>query len=152
MAVLGSHPHVLQGWERIDTADGRSTLVAYSLGNFVSNQQVYPRAVTVMLFLGLGRDASGRLAVEAVRYLPAVVDRTGADGRDAVVRPAQSDSDNPFSRQAWCLTSDLFGLAWQHPWTESEVLSGAAGPVLLADGEAPGLDGCHSWWFIANRG
>ena len=38
LVVLGSHPHVLQRIELLPTPDGRVALVAYSLGNFVSNQ------------------------------------------------------------------------------------------------------------------
>jgi hypothetical protein len=37
-AILGSHSHVLQPLEFYFTSDGRRTLIAYSLGNFVSNQ------------------------------------------------------------------------------------------------------------------
>lgn len=36
--ILGTHPHVLQPLERYRASDGRPCLVAYSLGNFVSNQ------------------------------------------------------------------------------------------------------------------
>ncbi|HWV39503.1 MAG TPA: CapA family protein [Vulgatibacter sp.] len=36
--ILGHHPHVLQPVEIVQAADGRVGLVAYSLGNFVSNQ------------------------------------------------------------------------------------------------------------------
>jgi len=36
--ILGHHPHVLQPVEVYETRDGRITFVAYSLGNFVSNQ------------------------------------------------------------------------------------------------------------------
>jgi len=36
--ILGHHPHVLQGVEVYQAADGRITLAAYSLGNFISNQ------------------------------------------------------------------------------------------------------------------
>src|SRR5512142_2481736 len=36
--VLGHHPHVLQPIELYSRADGRTALIAYSLGNFVSNQ------------------------------------------------------------------------------------------------------------------
>ncbi len=36
--ILGTHPHVLQPLERYRAADGRPCLIAYSLGNFVSNQ------------------------------------------------------------------------------------------------------------------
>jgi poly-gamma-glutamate synthesis protein (capsule biosynthesis protein) len=38
MLVLGHHPHVLQPIEIVQRRDGTSGLVAYSLGNFVSNQ------------------------------------------------------------------------------------------------------------------
>jgi poly-gamma-glutamate synthesis protein (capsule biosynthesis protein) len=36
--ILGHHPHVLQPVELYPAADGRLGLIAYSLGNFVSNQ------------------------------------------------------------------------------------------------------------------
>ncbi|CAH2715984.1 hypothetical protein BACCIP111895_03168 [Neobacillus rhizosphaerae] len=36
--IFGSHPHVLQPMEWINTTDGRKTFVVYSLGNFISAQ------------------------------------------------------------------------------------------------------------------
>ena len=36
--ILGHHPHVLQPLEEYTTKDGRKTFVAFSMGNFVSNQ------------------------------------------------------------------------------------------------------------------
>jgi poly-gamma-glutamate capsule biosynthesis protein CapA/YwtB (metallophosphatase superfamily) len=36
--IFGSHPHVLQPMEWIETADGRKSFVIYSLGNFISGQ------------------------------------------------------------------------------------------------------------------
>lgn len=36
--VVGHHPHVLQPVETYRTADGRNTIIFYSLGNFLSNQ------------------------------------------------------------------------------------------------------------------
>ncbi|HEX8910145.1 MAG TPA: CapA family protein, partial [Anaeromyxobacteraceae bacterium] len=38
LVVLGHHPHVLQPIELYRRGDGRTALIAYSLGNFVSNQ------------------------------------------------------------------------------------------------------------------
>ena len=38
LLVLGHHPHVLQPLELYPLADGRTALIAYSLGNFISNQ------------------------------------------------------------------------------------------------------------------
>ncbi len=37
--IFGSHPHVLQTVEMLAPEPGRQTLVAYSLGNFLSNQR-----------------------------------------------------------------------------------------------------------------
>ena len=36
--IVGHHPHVLQAVETYTTADGRNTVIFYSLGNFLSNQ------------------------------------------------------------------------------------------------------------------
>jgi poly-gamma-glutamate synthesis protein (capsule biosynthesis protein) len=36
--IVGHHPHVLQPVETYHTADGRDTVIFYSLGNFLSNQ------------------------------------------------------------------------------------------------------------------
>jgi hypothetical protein len=38
LVILGSHPHVLQRVDLLPAPDGRVALVAYSLGNFLSNQ------------------------------------------------------------------------------------------------------------------
>lgn len=37
--ILGSNPHVIQPINEIEREDGHKTLVAYSLGNFISNQR-----------------------------------------------------------------------------------------------------------------
>lgn len=37
--IFGSHPHVLQPMEWIQTEDGRKSFVIYSLGNFISGQR-----------------------------------------------------------------------------------------------------------------
>ena len=36
--IFGSHPHVLQPMEWLQSKDGRNALVVYSLGNFISGQ------------------------------------------------------------------------------------------------------------------
>jgi poly-gamma-glutamate capsule biosynthesis protein CapA/YwtB (metallophosphatase superfamily) len=38
--IFGSHPHVLQPMDWIETEDGRKTFVIYSLGNFISGQSL----------------------------------------------------------------------------------------------------------------
>ena len=74
-AILGSHPHVLQPWEKYVTSDGRETFVIYSLGNFVSGQTHLPRRSTLLLYLGMTKFADGSVGVNGVRYVPLHVSR-----------------------------------------------------------------------------
>lgn len=46
--VIGTHPHVIEPVEWVRGADGNFTLVYYSLGNFVSNQDRIPRMLGAM--------------------------------------------------------------------------------------------------------
>lgn len=48
--IIGTHPHVLQSVEWVSAADGRQTLVMYSLGNFLSAQEK-----TIQLIGGIGQ-------------------------------------------------------------------------------------------------
>ncbi|HEY0840025.1 MAG TPA: CapA family protein [Vulgatibacter sp.] len=64
--ILGHHPHVLQPVEIVEAADGRIGLVAYSLGNFISNQsRTYAHGVQP-LAMGNTRDGV-LLRFQAVR-------------------------------------------------------------------------------------
>jgi poly-gamma-glutamate synthesis protein (capsule biosynthesis protein) len=74
--ILGHHPHVLQPTELLE-ADGRRALVAYSLGNFISNQDRMYRADLFPVAGGDNRDGAAlKLRFER---------RPGADGRDRVM-------------------------------------------------------------------
>lgn len=75
-AIIGSHPHVLQPWEKYVTKDGRETLVAYSLGNFVAGQAGLARKTGLVVYLGLARSA-GRVKVFGASYTPTY--REGAE-------------------------------------------------------------------------
>ena len=80
-AVLGSHPHVLQPWEVHTTSTGRQGLIVYSLGNFVSGMGSLRRKTpgtvakraTIILYMGLTRDARGEVFVNGARYMPAIM-------------------------------------------------------------------------------
>jgi poly-gamma-glutamate synthesis protein (capsule biosynthesis protein) len=78
IAVLGSHPHVLQPWEKYTALDKHEGLIIYSLGNFVSGQfhKVYTRA-TLMLTVDLIRDRHGKTAISQVHYLPLEMTSSG---------------------------------------------------------------------------
>jgi len=99
-AVIGTHPHVMQPIEKYVTKDGRETLIAYSLGNFVSNQIGLPRLSTAILLLNLGTDGNGKLQMASVGWVPLrmqvrggfrveAIDRLKGDGRENRVHLAR---------------------------------------------------------------
>jgi hypothetical protein len=148
-AILGSHPHVLQPWERYTTPDGRQTFIVYSLGNFVSGQSQLARRSTMLLYLGLSRGADGQVRVSGARYVPLHMTSRG-DGTitlEAVDR-ASAHGDSR------ALTLDMFGLwnlhaaqppvataphcdpAWQAPHPHDGWIGGAcADPTALGCGQ-----------------
>ena len=96
VAVIGNHPHVIQGWERHVAADGREGFIAYSLGNFVSGQHELPRRTSLILVLGLAETADGTLALTGARHVPlAMTNHAGprqpAYGADAAERVGAVD-------------------------------------------------------------
>jgi poly-gamma-glutamate synthesis protein (capsule biosynthesis protein) len=120
-AIVGSHPHVLQPWEKLGTQDGREVLVAYSLGNFVSHQPELPKRSTIVLVFGLGRARAGEKAfVTGAGYVPVhvretdaeyfaeAIDRVGgpADSRELIVNMFGADNvvapDGPFEVAPQC--------------------------------------------------
>lgn len=76
-AVVGSHPHVVQQIEDYTTEDGRKTIIAYSLGNFVSNQHWLWTKASMLLYLKFQEiENSNQLAIEDVGYIPLWMNRT----------------------------------------------------------------------------
>lgn len=74
-AVIGSHPHVLQKIERVEVTreDGSNYngLVAYSLGNFVSNQQFQYQDTGMILTVTFSRDpVNSAISIKSVTYEP----------------------------------------------------------------------------------
>ena len=87
--ILGNHPHITDGVEEYVTNDGRRTMIAYSLGNFVSHmgygkyyqrkEKFYPRLRTSpFLLIKLARTREGNTVLHSIRYVPLFVKRTRA--------------------------------------------------------------------------
>ncbi len=98
LIVLGHHPHVLQPVELLPAADGRTALVAYSLGNFVSNQS--------------------RHYVHGVSPSKVAATRDGILLRATIVR---RDYGHGLSRV------ELGRVAWWPLWTENDTAEAARG-------------------------
>lgn len=77
--IIGSHPHVLQPIEYITNSDGSQTLVAYSLGNFVSEATKEESILGGMLYFEIVRNnESGTISIENVS-LKGIVTHYGID-------------------------------------------------------------------------
>lgn len=82
--ILGAQSHTLQPVDVIDI-NGRTTLVMYSLANFIADQtpfqDSYYSNTSVIFYVGLLRQADGRVRVSGYRYLPTLMVENG-------IRPA----------------------------------------------------------------
>jgi poly-gamma-glutamate synthesis protein (capsule biosynthesis protein) len=92
-AVIGSHPHVLEPWEKYTAADGREGLIVYSSGNFVSGQMRTEQRAGLISLLELTRVAGGKARLTAAGYVPTfvefgapwrVVENTGSESAAAL--------------------------------------------------------------------
>lgn len=71
--IIGTHPHVLQPIELSDRPDGKKTLVAYSLGNFLSRQQYTKNMVSGLLSFNIKVSAeNNEIYVESPIFTPTV--------------------------------------------------------------------------------
>lgn len=87
LAVIGAHPHVLQPMEKIITKDGRSTVIAYSLGNFLGFHPHIDQKTTMMLFLNLVKNRAGFTKIRSVQYMPALIRNRTGDLNDVQLLP-----------------------------------------------------------------
>lgn len=74
-AVIGSHPHVLQPWEKYTAKNGREALIIYSLGNFVAGQAGLDKKTGTVAYVGLSKKGSEKARIFGAGYTPTY--RTG---------------------------------------------------------------------------
>jgi poly-gamma-glutamate synthesis protein (capsule biosynthesis protein) len=115
--VVGAHPHVAQGMETL-THEGRASLVAYSLGNALFDQESRPE-LRQGLILEATVDRSG---VRSARLVPLQILTTGAGY-------TMNLCDNPTCVIAMdrALQSSPADLKWQALWSAGQ----ASGPTLV---------------------
>lgn len=83
--ILGSNPHVVQPVEEIEGNNGHKTLVAYSLGNFISNQRIETMgdrrtADGMILNLTLSKNRKG-IEISEWGYIPTWVYKISKDNK-----------------------------------------------------------------------
>lgn len=78
--IIGSHPHVVQPFGKVQTSRGKTVPVMYSLGNFISNQQERHRDGGISLDLLLTKTDSAT-TLDTVSYEPLWVKRVEKGSR-----------------------------------------------------------------------
>ncbi|HTL81331.1 MAG TPA: CapA family protein [Bacteroidia bacterium] len=92
--VIGAHPHVLEPLTYFKTASNArldTGIVAWSLGNFLSNQYWRYTDAGVILTLSLKKNfTTGKISLEQTQYFPTMVNRSNDNSiQQHVVIPAQ---------------------------------------------------------------
>lgn len=110
--IIGHHPHVLQPIEWIDNTDGSRTLVAYSLGNFISQQATPARVIAGMLHYSLTVDAeNSKVTVDDVLFETTVTHYVSGS-HDVQIYPLSQYSDALAKKQASRLKQPDFSVAY----------------------------------------
>jgi poly-gamma-glutamate synthesis protein (capsule biosynthesis protein) len=118
--IIASHPHVIQPIEFYKTngATLDSGIVAYSLGNFISNQRKRFTDAGVILYLILEKNLNTKkIELKSVEYLPTWVFKGKTEfGNEFLILPLQknfdsfnflSDSDKAKMKQAFNDTEEI---------------------------------------------
>ncbi|MGP4039916.1 CapA family protein [Gracilibacillus sp. D59] len=92
--VIGHHPHVLQPIDWLEGKDGNQTLVAYSLGNFLSGQYELYKRIGGILQFSIKKDGAN-VKVHSPSFLPTFVqfDMINDTMTDVQVLPLKDVSD-----------------------------------------------------------
>lgn len=98
MAIVGHHPHVLQPMQTVQRADGSEAVVAFSLGNLVSNQDMAdahsPKRDGMLLRLVLERQGpTAPVRVTRVEPLPVWTENALERGQRRNVQPTVIDDE-----------------------------------------------------------
>lgn len=110
--IIGHHPHVIQPVEFIEKADGTRTLVAYSLGNFISQQNTSARVVGGMLRYTVTKDFNtGKLTVSDVKFEPIVTHYVNGS-HDVQIFKLSQYNDNLAKRQSGRLKDSKFSVSY----------------------------------------
>ncbi len=99
--IIGGHPHVLQPVNFYQTNNAKldSGFVAYSMGNFFSNQQDRYKYSGMILTLTIKKDFSkNKIEISEVKYLPTWVFKGSTiNGKEYVIMPSTNISDTTIS-------------------------------------------------------
>ena len=83
--IIGAHPHVIQKMEKINykTPEGKTKeiLIAYSLGNLISNQTWRYSDGGIFADFTLKKDQEGKISISNAEYKPVYVLKNSSEGK-----------------------------------------------------------------------
>lgn len=119
--IIGTHPHVIQPVEFINNTDGSKTLVAYSLGNFISAQNTGARMLGGMLNFDLVKNnTTGETTVENVVF-EGTVTHFGYGFSNIRVYPLDEYTQDLASKHGVLSKTSSFSLDYLHGLVEEVV-------------------------------
>ena len=99
--IIGGHPHVIQRFECFQTNNTKldSGFVAYSLGNFISNQRWRYSDAGVILNIQISKNLfTDSVNINDVDYIPTWVFKGNTEnGKEYIILPAQFSNDTTYS-------------------------------------------------------
>lgn len=75
VAVIGTHPHVVQPWEKYTTKSGREGFIVYSTGNFIAGQSPIEKRTSLLVSVSLTAKPGEKLEIRGVEYVPLLIHR-----------------------------------------------------------------------------
>lgn len=119
--IIGHHPHVLQPVEWIETDGGARTLVAYSLGNFISQQNTAARVIGGMLHYDITKDfETDKVTVGNVRF-ETIVTHYVNGSHDVQIYPLSQYSDALAQKQAARIKQADFSVTYIEEFVEKVI-------------------------------
>lgn len=97
--IIGHHPHVIQGMQVLNRPDGKTTLCAYSLGNFVASQHKKDTLLGGLLGVTVSRDENGEVTTQNAGILP-VMTHFENGGKKYRIIPLQDYSAQQIAKHA----------------------------------------------------
>lgn len=110
--IIGHHPHVIEPVEWIDNKDGTRTLVAFSLGNFISQQATPARVIGGMLHYSVTKDFNtNSVTVTDVTFEP-IITQYVRGKYDVQIIPLSQYTDALAKQQASRLEETSFSVSY----------------------------------------
>ena len=98
--IIGGHPHVIQPFDYFKTEKSKldSGFIAYSLGNFISNQRWRYSDAGVILNIEISKNnLTDSVYINNVSYLPTWVFRGNTEkGKEYIILPSQCANDSTY--------------------------------------------------------